>query len=163
MNFRKCKCIECGYLCFELIEQRFLGEQRPWGALQQGIPEYERTASYREITAKERNEDLELRRGSKNLFCYRREVSFEVELEAILKRHESSESKECSELDNLINKTRKCRYYTSYIPGYSPLQHLTRWEAVERERSNRRWSLLYIIIGAIITALGALAIKLIFR
>lgn len=157
---RKRKCIECGYLCFEFQEQRFLGELGS-GSMTR-VPQYEGLINYREITDKERNEDLEIRRGYKNLFCYRRDASFEVELETILKIHESSESRECPELDNLIRKTRKCRYYTNYIPGYSPLQHLTRWESVERERSNRRWSLLYIVIGAIITIAGALAIKLIF-
>ena len=121
MNLGKRKCIECGYLCFEFIERRFLGELKPFGPSQSGLAQYESMTSYQEITTRERNKELELQRGSKNLFCYRREASFEVELEAIL--NESSVPKECPELDNLINKTRKCKYYTSYVPGYSPAQH----------------------------------------
>ena len=157
MKFGKHRCIECGYLCYELTEQRFLGERR--SGFGSGWAEYEDVTRINEITNRERNEDLDVRIGRKNLLCYRREVSFEVGLEAILKTHESSETKECPELNKFLDMNRKCRFYTIYIPGYSPNQHLTRWESTDRERSNRRWSLVYIIIGAILTAVGALITK----
>jgi hypothetical protein len=162
MNLRKHKCIKCGYLCIELIEQKFLGEDRPFGVFQTGISHYENITKYQEYTVKERKGDFKLQRGRKNLFCFRREATFEIELDDILKTHQSSESNKCPELDDLVNKARKCRYYTNYIPGYSPIQHLTKMEVIERERTNRYWSLLYLIIGSLLTIAGGFIIKLLF-
>lgn len=117
---------------------------------------FEDVTDYQEITPFERKHDIKITEGSQQPFCYRREPSFESELQS------APQSDYSLSLDNIIYKPRKCKYRTRYIPGYSPYQHLARCEAIERERSNRRWSLVYIVLGALLTVAGALAIKLIF-
>jgi hypothetical protein len=156
MMAKKVKCSDCGYLCFKQTESRFLGESHPFGPGQAGFQQYDYVTNYREIIPVKRNNLSELKNDLREVFCYRHAVAFEIELKSAVEAHDSSK------VVDIVNNPRECRYYTKHISGYDPSQHLMRWESVERERSNRRWSLLYIVIGAVITAAGAVVIKLIF-
>jgi hypothetical protein len=155
---KKVKCSDCGYLCIKQDERRYLGESHPWGSGHPGWEQYEDITNYVEITPKQRRNISELKNDLMNIFCYRHDVAFETEL----KRAVEAEDTDLSKFVDIINKPRQCRHHTEHVSGYEPFQHLMRWESIERERSNRRWSLLYIVIGSIITIIGALAIKLIF-
>ena len=156
---KKVKCSDCGYLCIKQDERRYLGERRPFGPDVRGFDEYEEVTNYVEITPKQRKNISELEDNLLNIFCYRHEVTFETELKSVVE----VEEKDLSKFVDIINKPRQCGYHTGHVSGYEPSQHLMRWESIERERSNRRWSLLYILVGSIITIIGALAIKLIFE
>jgi hypothetical protein len=54
----------------------------------------------------------------------------------------------------LALKKRCCNLYMKYAPGYSPELHLSRFETFERERSNRRWNLVWLLVGAALTVAG---------
>ena len=155
MTLLKHRCINCGYLCFKTTEQRFLGESKPFGPFQAGLPQHENVTSYSEIAPRERGGLIEIKRFNTELFCYRREVTVEIELKSAIKQG----IPESEKFDAVIKRKRKCEYYVRYSPGYNPSQHLTRWEAIERERSNRIWNLIFLAIGSALTILGALAIN----
>ena len=150
------KCFDCGYLCILEVSPIFLGDRtvaKDWV-----MPQYEYKTEYMQIYELERKEPSKLER-TEGIHCYRRAFDLEGELKdfTVSKKKDVSAS-----IKSIIEKPRACSYHVRYVPGYSPEQHLIRWENLEREQSNRRWSLLYVLIGAIITATGALAIKLIF-
>ena len=134
------KCANCGYLCIH--SSSFEG------------------VDYLEIYSNSRKNVDDIKVGAwSELHCYRR--IFNLHQELALPEH-TEKAKIIESIKSVIEKPRDCRYYLEYLPGYSPSQHLSRWEDINRERSNRCWSLIYIVIGAIITAIGALLIKVIF-
>ncbi len=57
-----------------------------------------------------------------------------------------------------INRPRRCVYYFSYIPGYTPNQHLE----LQRERTQRRFLILISIISAAVGAVIATLVNLIW-
>lgn len=62
----------------------------------------------------------------------------------------------------VIEKSRECEYHVNYISVYNPEQPLLSWETQQREKNNRIWNLVYLIIGAFITIIGGVVIKSIF-
>lgn len=156
MSWRKHKCVTCGYLCVKEVESRFLGESYPFGRGERGMGQYEYMTEYVEITPKQREDISGLKGDLNSVFCYRHEVTFETELKNAVEAHD------LSKIVEVLKNSRDCSYHIGHVSGYTPQQHLMRWESIERERSNRRWSLLYIVIGALITVVGGLLIKLIW-
>jgi len=119
-------------------------------------PQYDTEKQYLEIDPLNRKEPDKLKKSIECLFCYRHAFSLAEETKSV------PNGDLLEKFKVIVGKRRECKYHIEYIPGYSPIQHLTRWENLQREQTNRRWSLLYIIIGSIITVLSALAIKLIW-
>ncbi len=158
MQFRKHKCISCGYLCYRVTGQDFIKQQNPW--LQSQVTKNETISELIEIAAIERESySIEIDK-SKTLFCYRREISFERELIAFMASHGR---RGVSEIITKVNIPRKCRYFMKHLSGYTPSQHLERWELVDHEKSNRYWNLFYLLLGAALTLLGSVLFALLTR
>jgi len=135
---------DCGYLC----KHYYSAEWRGGGKY-----------VISEISLDTRLDPSKIRlQTSDELYCYRRSFILGKVVEDSLKKSNNA----FNAIQRVIEQPRDCKYHLRYVSGYSPEQHLTRWESLERESINRRWSLVYIVIGSIITVLGALAIKLIW-
>jgi len=154
MMFKKPKCADCGYLCLKEDKMTFLGESHL--GTQTPFSEYDEQTQYLEITPQQRKDPSELKKNFRKIFCYRHEASFEKELKSAVKANNPAK------ISDIIEKPRDCKYHTKYVSGYDPIQHLMRWENIEREQRNRKWSLVYMILGSIITIAGMVAIKMVF-
>ena len=157
---KKVKCSDCGYLCVEETKNVFLGDRTIIEARQDTSAwrhaEYETEKQYLEITPQNREDPTDLKESAEDIFCYRHAFSLTQEMKSLADGDLSVKFK------TVVQKSRECEYHIKYIPGYSPVQHLMRWENLQTQQANRRWNLLYMVIGSAITILGALAIKLIF-
>lgn len=150
---RKVRCSDCGYLCLEETKEVFLGERVLMEKPLWRTPEYDIQKRYLEVTPQSRKDPAGLKEYAENIFCYRHAFSLAQEIKSLPDGDLSARFKV------VVDKARECKYHIKYIPGYDPLQHLNRWESVERERVNRRWSLLYVALGSGITIAGMVAIN----
>lgn len=126
--------------------RRFLGQSG--SGTQTRLERHEDIIEYIELSLKKRlDPDSKFRRDWYMIHCYRRNINFEVELDRLLRI-------ESAELDDLMDKPRSCGLFTKYIPGYSPELHLSRYETSDRDRSNRRWNLIWLLVGAALTAVA---------
>jgi hypothetical protein len=138
------KCRDCGFLCI-----------KSGGAGHTVTKEY---------LPKERVE------GTTNLFsgyvmpcCYRHSISFETELDKLYSYGGPIYPKSLSAaLQILIEKSRNCSLFTKYMPGYDPEMHLSKFEVIEREKSNRRWNLIWLLVGAALTLIAGIVARLVF-
>jgi hypothetical protein len=124
-----------------------------------------------EYSPKERAEGIESFSPYRLPHCYRHDFTFETEWRLILdsspdERNEAGEvllsKKKRGAMLNLTTKKRRCVLYTKYAPGYSPELHLSRFETFEREQSARRWNLVWLIVGVVLTLLAGVALRFIF-
>jgi hypothetical protein len=154
---KKVRCFDCGYLCLEETKTKFLGDrtlaEAGYGRPAWKHPEYDIEKQYLEITPQNRKDPTGLKESAQNIFCYRHAFLLSQEMKTTPKRNLSKN------FEVVVEKPCECKYHVQYIPGYDPAQHLTRWESLERERVNRRWSLFYIALGSGITIAGMLAIR----
>lgn len=151
MNFRTHVCRDCGFLCINAgsAGNTHISEYTP----SQRLNGMEHAAS-----------------GFARPRCYRRVIEFELEVDEVFKKCPrlqdafggvSYESNTLAELiRQLINKPRRCALFTPYQSGYNPELHLQRHEMIERDRSNRRWNLIWLLVGAALTIAGGWIISL---
>jgi hypothetical protein len=156
---KKVQCSNCGYLCLEETKEIFLGDRTItdanalFPAARQ--PEYDIEKQYLEITPQNRKDPTGLKESAKDIFCYRHAFLLAQEMKSIATQNLFKKVK------TVIEKPRECKYHIQYIPGYSPTQHLMRWENTQREQTNRYWSLIYLLIGAILTIIAGIITKLV--
>jgi hypothetical protein len=157
MNLRKHKCLDCGYLCHESHRRHFIGNAASSG---QSSPQFEYETDYVELTVVERNKfNAKNNSGGFQLYCYRHDTVFHNVIQNI---KGISDNQYAKNIDNLVQKPSKCFYFIKHISGYSASQHLTRWEAIDRESSNRNWSIVYILLGALLTLIATIVVRLVF-
>lgn len=135
-------CQDCGFLCF------MVGSG------------YTKAVEY---SPKERAEGIERFSPFSLPHCYRHDYVFETEWKSILDNMPNVQSnfgetvypkEKLNAILNLTTKKRRCKLYMKYAPGYSPELHLSRFETFERERSNRRWNLVWLLVGVALTVAG---------
>ncbi len=150
MILRQSRCKDCGFLCF------MVGEH------------YTKAIEY---SPKERAEGIERLSPYSLPHCYRHNYTFEIELNKTENdipdlQDEAGQpiySKEkLTALLELTLKKRRCNLYMKYAPGYSPELHLSRFETFERERSARRWNLIWLLVGVVLTLLAGIVTRLVF-
>ncbi|MFC1946081.1 hypothetical protein ACFLW1_02655 [Chloroflexota bacterium] len=156
---KRVRCSNCGYLCLENISNVFLGDRtlvdadplRGFDAVRSS--EYDKRVDYLEITPQDRGDIARLQKSAQNIYCYRHASVLGEEVQ-------SSTEKELSvKVVAVIEKQRECKYHVHYVSGYNPTQHLMKWENEQREKSNRKWNLFYLLVGAMITFIITLVIQ----
>jgi len=158
---RRCKCINCGYLYKIRTNPKFLGDRQigtDWNIPGMGAykePVYEYPTELIQISILQRKSAIAIEQNE-SLHCFRSVSDFKQEVKESTGHNED----ENEAMAQIIKKDRDCDYYLPYIAGYGPAQHLAKWENYQRDRVNRVWNLIFLLIGAVIGFLANLAYKL---
>lgn len=146
---KKVRCRDCGYLYAAYMKGSLVGYDP------HGFRDYNYEDVIEAVNNEHRN-DVSKFADSTELDCYKQEPFLKQEIGKL----------EGDELNNArkaaIEKERDCSNFMKYIPGYSPAKHIERWETLDRENSNRRYNLYFLLVGSGLTILGAALVKIFF-
>lgn len=123
------RCANCGYLA-KLLDGGFTrGEYEP---------------TFTEIHLSPRQDPQQAQESITTFFrCYR--GAFDLHGEQL----DEMTSTKCGWAEAyaaVVQKQRDCRFFTRYVPGYSPALHLDK----EERRANRWWELFVALAGAVV-------------
>ena len=149
---RKVSCLNCGYLCFEIAENVFVGESHPFGISGTAIPHYHSKTLEIEISLQERQNYANWRERQANAICYRQLPYVES------KKKWTPHSRISKDFKDILTRAHDCKFYTAYAPGYKPEQHLE----IQRSRERRRFLLFTSLISAAVGAGIALLANMVY-